>query len=360
MDILQKANILGKAGHYDSCGPKMCEVNVKQGLGGIYYAKAEHKTCRLFKTLMSNDCKFDCKYCQNSNICTKNKAEYAPEELSKLFMHLHKNLEVQGLFLSSGISKDPDKTTEKMIKSVELLRFRYRFKGYIHFKVLPGTSRSLIKQASILSNRMSINLEAPNKGVLSELSSCKDYKIDILRRQAWISNLKLRSGQTTQLILNRLSSDKDIMKMMDWEYDNLNLRRIYFSSFRPVKGTPLEKEEPEPLKREVHLYNIDFLRREYGYSLKEFNTIMDNGMLPNEDPKLALAKANFSGAIDINQAGYQELIRIPGIGPMTAKKILKLGKIKKYEHLHQLGGSIKRAKPFIEIDGKRQTRLIEF
>lgn len=361
MDVLQKAKILSSAGEYDSCGPKMCQVNIKEGLGGIYHAKAEHKTCRIFKTLMNNSCKFDCKYCSNSTKgCTKKKVSYKPKELVTLFNYLHKNLDVHGLFLSSGIAGDSDKVTEEMIEAVRILRSQYKFKGYVHFKVLPGTSYELVKQASELSTRMSINIEAPNKGVLNELSSCKDYKVDILRRQAWIKKMKLSGGQSTQLILNKLSTDKDILKMVDWEYNNLELRRIYYSSFRPVKGTPLEKEKAEPILRQNHLYNVDFLMRQYGYKIKEFNMIMDNGMLPKEDPKMAIAKANFSGPVDINEASYEELIRVPGIGPKTAKKITTGEKIRKYEDLHNLGGWIERAKPFIEIEGKRQTSLIEF
>ncbi|MBW2977909.1 helix-hairpin-helix domain-containing protein, partial [Candidatus Woesearchaeota archaeon] len=154
--------------------------------------------------------------------------------------------------------------------------------------------------------------------------------------------------------------DKDILKMMDWEYDTLNLRRIYFAAFRPVQGTPLENEKPESLQRQNHLYNVDFLRRNYNFKLKEFDSIMQDGMLPSQDPKLALAKANFDSAIDINEASYEELIRIPGIGPKTAEKISAGARIMKYEDLHKLGGWIKRAKPFITVDGKRQKMLNEF
>lgn len=363
MNTFEKAKILGDAGRYDSCGPKACEVNIREGLGGIYHAKAENKNCRLFKTLMDNTCKFDCQYCSNSgkSTCKKKKAAYEPKELASLFDKLHKNIAVEGLFLSSGVAGDPDKVTEKMIEAVKIIRFQYKFNGYIHFKVLPGTSYEMIKQASKISTRMSINIEAPNKTAMHELSSCKDYKIDILRRQAWISKLSLRGGQTTQVIINKLSTDKDVLKMTDWEYSALKLRRVYYSAFKPVQGTPLENEKAEPLTRQNHLYNADFLMREYHFKTKELFSIMDSGMLPHEDPKLALAKANFAGAIDINQASYEELIRIPGIGPKTAIKIkAQKTKIKKYEDLHMLGGWVKRAKPFIEIDGKRQTSLIEF
>jgi predicted DNA-binding helix-hairpin-helix protein len=360
MNTFEKAKILGSAGHYDSCGPKMCEVNVNEGLGGIYYAKAEHETCRIFKTLMDNNCSFDCKYCQNSNKCTKQKAKFEPEELAGLFNYLHENLEVKGLFLSSAVAGNPDKVTERMIDAVKLVRHKYNFKGYVHFKVLPGTSYELIKQASELSNRMSINIEAPNKEVLSELSSCKDYHHDILKRQAWVSRLKLSSGQTTQMIINNMSTDKDVLKMTNWEYDKLNLKRVYYSAFHPVKGTPLENAKAESKERQNHLYNADFLIRDYGFKIKEFEPILEEGMLPKEDPKLALAKSTFESPVDINEAGYEDLIRVPGIGPRTARKIISSKKIENYEQLNRLGASINRAKPFIEVCGKRQKTLLQF
>jgi predicted DNA-binding helix-hairpin-helix protein len=361
MDILQKAKFLADAGRYDSCGPKKCQVSVSQNLSGIYYAKSEHKTCKIFKTLMNNSCSYDCKYCPNASGCNTKKVFYEPDELASLFNDIHQKLDVNGLFLSSGVAKDADTSTEKMIEAINIIRNKFHFNGYIHFKVLPGTSYHLIKQASELSTRMSINIEAPNSSILSELSTNKDYKSDILKRQAWISRLNLRSGQTTQMILNSLSTDKDVLKMTEWEYSNFKLKRMYFSSFRPVKGTPLENHKPESLLRQNHLYNVDFLIRNYNYKFKEFYSVMDNNMLPVEDPKMALAKATFESALDINEASYDELIRIPGIGPETAKKIiLQKSSIKSYAELQKLGCWVNRAKPFIEVDGKRQTMLMEY
>jgi predicted DNA-binding helix-hairpin-helix protein len=361
MQTLEKTRILGDAGRYDSCGPKGCEVKIDKGLGGIYHAKAEHKTCRLFKTLMDNSCSFDCKYCGNAKGCTKTKASYEPKELAGLFNSLHKKLDVEGLFLSSGVSGNPDRVTEKMVEAVKILRVKYSFKGYVHFKILPGTSYELVKQASELSTRMSINIEAPNKGVLSELSSCKDYKIDILRRQAWIS--RLCKNQTTQMMVNSFCTDKDVLKMTRWEYEKIGLKRMYFSAFRPVKGTPLEKEKAEPMTRQNHLYNVDFLVRHYGYGFKEFDEVMNNGMLPNEDPKRALARAKFENGLDVNDASYEDLIKVPGIGLKTAKKIVterKNTKLEKPRHLQNAGIILKRARPFLKINGYRQKMLGEF
>jgi len=356
MNTFAKAGILGSAGKFDSCGPKMCEVNVREGLGGVYHAKAEHQTCKIFKTLMTNKCNYDCKYCSNAKCGAKNKTEYEPEELSKLFKQLRLKLNVNGLFLSSGVSKDADTTTEKMIEAVKLVR--KDFSGYLHFKVLPGTSYDLIKQASELSTRMSINIEAPRKDVLSELSTCKDYKIDILRRQAWIKRMGLGAGQTTQMIVNDMATDKDVIKMASWEYDKMELKRVYYSAFTPVKGTELEGKMPESMTRERHLYNTDFLMRDYGYSAKEFYQIMDDGMLPSEDPKLALARETIDSPVDINEAVYEELIRIPGIGPKSARRITaRKQKIRKYRELKEIGCRVNIARPFISVDGKSQTTL---
>ncbi|NTV23813.1 MAG: radical SAM protein [Nanoarchaeota archaeon] len=360
MDTLEKAGILGKAGKYDSCGPKMCEVNISQGLGGIYHAKAEHESCRIFKTLMDNRCSFDCRYCANSAGCKKKGASYEPEELANLFSYLNKNHGVNGLFLSSAITGDQDKVTEKMLEAVRLVRHKHGFSGYVHFKVLPGTSYDLIKQASELSSRMSINIESPNKQVLSELSSCKDYKIDILRRQAWVSKMDLASGQTTQMLVNDMSTDKDVLKMAGWEYENMKLKRMYYSAFVPVKGTPLESKKAEKVSKQNHLYNADFLMRDYKFRLKEIIGVMEEGMLPDEDPKLALAKQRES-RVDINEAGYEELIRIPGIGPKTARRLLGCKeKLDTYEKLDRFGVNVKRAAPFIKVNGWSQRRLGEF
>ena len=182
-----------------------------------------------------------------------------------------------------------------------------------------------------------------------------------MRRQRWISKLNLAGGQTTQLMINDLATDKDILQMVDWEYRAMHLRRVYYSAFKPVKGTPLEHAPPGSVLRQQRLYNVDFLLRVYGYQLKEVEAVLNDGMLPREDPKRALARLMFDAPVDINEASYEDLIRIPGIGPRTARKILtRKGRITRYEQLQQLGGGVKRAQPFIELDGKRQTVLSQF
>jgi putative DNA modification/repair radical SAM protein len=375
MQILEKIKILGESAKYDICASSASNRKIKSSTNndsignvassGICHSFGQDGRCiSLYKTLMSNECAYDCKYCTNSNKCKKKATSFTPSELAKVFMSLYVKNYVEGLFLSSGVIKNPDETTEKMIETINLIRNKYKFNGYIHFKIIPGTSYELIKQASEFSDRLSINLEVPTKSYMSEISTTKDYKIDILRRQAWIKKMNLPSGQTTQFVVGSVNeTDLDILKMLDWEYKNLNLKRGYFSAFIPVTNTNFENKNKTPLIREHRLYNIDFMLRKYNFKLDEFKSIMNNGMLPKIDPKLALAKQTITKPIEINTANYDELIRIPGIGPRSAYKIdliRKKIKIKKYKQLHDIGIVLKRAKPFIKIDGTYEKSLLNY
>ena len=177
--------------------------------------------------------------------------------------------------------------------------------------------------------------------------------------------MKIPSGQTTQLVVGSSDeSDLEILKMIDWEYKNIKLKRGYYSAFTPVPKTPLQFKDRTPLKRENRLYNIDFMLRKYHISLNEFKDIMQNEMLPKIDPKVALARNHFDSGIDINESSWDELIRVPGIGPRSASRILELQKnhieIEKKQQLKSIGVVLKRALPFIILNGKRQKMLHEF
>ena len=333
-------------------------MKVRKGLGGVYTAKAEHKDCRLFKTLMDNRCSHDCRYCGNSSSCTRKRehASYEPRELADVFSYMRRELDVHGMFLSSAVCGDPDVVTERMLEAVRIIRHEQGFAGYVHFKVLPGTSRELISQAAELSDRMSINIEAPNGSVMGEMSGTKEYGTDIVRRQRWVSAHRLPSGQTTQMIVSGMATDREILRSASWEYAEMGLRRVYFSAFRPLQGTPMGTERGESALRQNRLYNADFLMRDYGYSLKELFCAMDGGMLSGGDPKVEIAKATMDGPLDIEGASYEQLIRIPGIGPATARDILaKKGRIRTWRELGTLGGWTKRARPFLKVGGKWQS-----
>jgi putative DNA modification/repair radical SAM protein len=374
MDVGEKIRILGEASKWDTCASSASKRKVKgrdrvgnTASGGICHSFTEDGRCiSLFKTLMTNACIGDCKYCQNASQCSKRTTTFSPDELARATMSLYTRNYVEGLFLSSGIVKDADKTSERMIEAVELLRNKYRFQGYIHLKVIPGESYDNIKRAGQLADRLSINLEAPNKSRLSELSHSKDYKTDILRRQRWLSRRRLSSGHTTQFVVGASDeSDKELLRMTDWEYKNFRLKRAYFSAFDPVKHTPLEFKEKTPYLRERRLYNSDFLMRKYNFKFKELKSIMnEEGMLPNEDPKIPLAKEYFKEPVDPNDIPYNELLRIPGIGPITAKRIRGLQrankKIGSISQLRQIGVVVKRALPFLSLNNVHQTSISQW
>ncbi len=191
MAILEKLKVLGMGAKYDNCGCSVSPKKIPRVADAISNAIFETsteggKTTKLFKTLMSNACTHDCSYCLNSTSCKNSAQKVAlePEELARTFRFLLKKGYVTGLFLSSAVTGNPDRMAEKMVEAVSIVRHRYNFKGYIHMKVLPGTSYDLVKRSAELSHRLSINIESPSKARINEISSTKDYKNDILKRQS--------------------------------------------------------------------------------------------------------------------------------------------------------------------------------
>ena len=370
---LQKIRNLGDAGRFDlacECTPKDVrkkypETSIGQAaLSGTYTSHlTDGKTVKIFKTLMTDSCTHDCNYCSNSTSCTKKKSKsaYRPEELARVFMHLVKHNDMHGLFLSSGIVKDADYTTERMIETVKLIRNKYNFRGYIHFKALPGVSYHLLKHARQYANRMSINLEATSTQRINEVTSIKTYKSDIIKRQHWIKTLQPNSGQSTQIVVGAAGeSDKEVLATMKWEYDNIDLHRMYYSAFTPLHHTPFEKKDKTPQWRANRLYNVDWLYRIYKYDMKEIKDILIDNMLPNEDPKVAHAKIFLNRPVDINTATQKELIRVPGIGSKTARNIIIRRKDRQLrrQDIHRAGAILKRADPFIKVNGWSQKTLI--
>lgn len=376
---LQKVRNLSDAGRFDLA----CECTTQQArqkytedaltqaaLGGIYNAHiTDGKTVKIFKTLMTDTCTHDCNYCSNSTTCRKSKpkSRYEPEELARVFIHLVKNHNIEGLFLSSGIIKDADTATEPMIEAVKLIRSKYKFKGYIHFKVLPGVSYDKIKEARQYATRMSINIEATSTQRINEFTSVKQFKSDILRRQAWIKSMSPPSGQSTQLVVGAADeTDWEILKMMRWEYDNMSLHRMYYSPFNPLHSTAFENKTAAPKWRTNRLYNIDWLFRKYKYDFYELKELLDgNQMLPNDDPKLVHARKFLDRPVDVSEASKEELLRVPGIGPKTAMNIIRIREQNKShtlkrEHIHRAGAIMKRADPFIKVNGWTQRTLAAF
>ncbi len=287
-------------------------------------------------------------------------------------MNLYVRNYVEGLFLSSGVCKNAEKTMEGMVETVQQLRMKENYEGYIHLKVLPSTPYHLIKEGANFADRLSVNCEAPNKSRFQDLSGTKDFKNDILTRMAWIKGLKKRklvpSGHTTQFVVGAANeSDKEILKMSQWLYNKMFLNRAYYSAFSPVKGTPLEQKDTTPVIREHRLYQADWLLRIYDFKFSEIELAFnDNDDIPlTKDPKLLIAKADPDRfPLEVNEASYDDLLHIPGVGPTSASRIINLRRnkirIENFNQLSNVGVVLKRARPYIMVARKRQTQLDNF
>lgn len=324
------------------------------------------KRVPLLKLLLSNVCENDCFYCANRRGRDFARSILQPEELARAFWQMHRKGIVQGLFLSSGIDRSSAQTMEKMLAAAELLRFRYGFQGYIHLKVLPGVTRDYVERATQLAQRVSVNLEAPNRARLADLAPSKRLQQDLLQPMRWIRELQGQRAnrgdrlvsQTTQFVVGAVrESDRELLRSASWLYRKLALGRVYYSAFQPIPGTPLEDIPPANSMREHRLYQADFLLRSYGFALGEIVFDPEGGLPLAADPKLAWAQSHPGRfPLEINRAPLQELLRVPGIGPRSAARIIQLRrkeKIRSLRALAHLGAVSERAAPFVLLDGRR-------
>jgi predicted DNA-binding helix-hairpin-helix protein len=360
----EKMHTLGSGTKYDICTSSGCGQ-----MAGVCHSFTHDGRCiSLFKTLYTNHCTHQCSYCTNSSNCSSRAKifSYTPKELARLTFSLYRSNYVEGLFLSSGSGRDQDAIMEKLIETARLLRHKYNFSGYIHLKILPGASIDHIKEAMEVSTRVSINLEASSSDHMSEMCSTKDYCNDILQRQRYIKNLmekvSLPAGQTTQLVVGGTEeSDQEIFDRILYEYQELKVKRAYYSAFSPQKGTSFASREPQPLWREHRLYQMDWLYRIYHFRPQEIKYAFDEeGNLSNSDPKEAIAKQLIDAPVDPNAASYRDLLLVPGIGPGSAQRIIAFRKkrmIIKKEELASFGVRVKKAAPFLVINGWRDTTL---
>lgn len=255
---------------------------------------------------------------------------------------------------------------ERILETVGIIRGR-GFRGYVHTKILPGASREHVRRAAQLSTRLSINLEAPSGGRLGELSSQKDFQVDLLRRMMWVSQEvrrgRVSAGHTTQFVVGAAGeSDLEILSACERLYGGMGLARAYFSAFNPISDTPLEDTPGTPKLREYRLYQTDFLFRQYGFRVGDL--VLDDGfLLLHTDPKTAYAREHPDlYPMDVNNADYGELLRIPGVGPKTANTIVNARESKKISSLRELKniGVQRKTMPYVAVDGVRQMKLGEY
>jgi len=374
MELLQKLEILAGAAKYDvSCSSSGGSRTTQRGgfgnscPAGVCHSFTEDGRCiSLLKILLTNVCLYDCAYCANRKSNDVPRATFKVEEVVKLTIEFYKRNYIEGLFLSSGVIKNPDYTMEALLRVAKSLREEHKFGGYIHLKAIPGASQDLITLAGYYADRMSVNIEIPSEPSLKMLAPDKNFesvyspmnrlRTKILEHKG---NLKRRglkkfvpAGQSTQMIVGASpENDLNIITLAASLYKTQELKRVYYSGYIPVnEDGRLPVISAPPLKRENRLYQADWLMRFYGFSYDE---ILDknNPWLDLEfDPKMAWALRHPEFfPIDLDCASYEEILRVPGVGVKSAKFIVhsrKFGKIR-LEHLKKMGVALKRAKFFI-------------
>lgn len=380
VSTMDKLKILTDAAKYDvSCSSSgSSRKNTKDGLGngamaGICHSWSEDGRCiSLLKVLFTNKCIYDCEYCINRRSNDVKRATFSPRELADLTINFYKRNYIEGLFLSSAVIRNPDYTMELLIEVAKILRYEYKYNGYIHMKAIPGASEDLIKIMGLLVDRMSINIElakkkdlallAPEKNYDSIISSMGEVKERKNQAQNEIMLYKhapkfLPAGQTTQMIIGASGeSDLDIISQSENLYNNYSLKRVYYSAFVPVvKSKFTQGIDKTPLLREHRLYQADWLLRFYGFKSNDLLNDKNPTFDLRIDPKTNWAIDNIDiFPLEINTASYNELVRVPGFGRVYANRIIGARKFRKLDitSLKNLKISLKRAKNFILVDGK--------
>ncbi len=374
--IEEKLSILADAAKYDvSCSSSGGKRKNNGGIGdasssGICHSYTEDGRCvSLLKILLTNHCIYDCAFCVSRRSNDIKRAAFTVEEVVDLTMNFYRRNYIEGLFLSSGIFKNADYTMERLLRIVKKLRTEHRFNGYIHLKTIPGASEELLQEAGMYADRMSINLEIPTEKGLKLVAPEKNH--DSVRKplafiQNQITHLKTESklirhkplfvpaGQSTQMVIGATpESDWEILSTSNDFYKNYHLKRVYYSGYIPIQNDnnllPQIGTQP-PLIRENRLYQADWLMRFYGFDVDEIVDAANPQLDMVIDPKLSWALRNPAlFPMDINKADFASIIRVPGIGRQSARKIVqarKFGKLHAYQ-IQQMGIAYNRAKYFI-------------
>ncbi len=319
----------------------------------------------LFKTLISNVCTNDCKYCPLRENMEIRRCSLRPEETAKIFLDYYRQRKVFGLFLSSGVLGSADATMDRLNAIARLLRKKYGFRGYIHLKIIPGASDAAIEEAISLASTVSLNIETPGAKNLAKLSNKKEYIKDIIEPIKLISRLTGRGmkyekvKQTTQFIVGAAGeSDTEIVKYMFGLYDRLRMHRVYFSAYQKglgdesIAGEHVGPETPtDVFVREHRLYQVDFLLRKYGFVESDIIFEKNGNLSLKVDPKEAWAQRYPEYfPVDVNRALKFELLRVPGLGPVTVKRILerrKQARLRRIEDVGKVGVRLKKARKYL-------------
>ncbi|MDD2215781.1 MAG: putative DNA modification/repair radical SAM protein [Eubacteriales bacterium] len=412
MDCYEKLRILADGAKYDaSCATSGVERKNVGRMGnascaGICHSwSADGRCISLLKVLLTNKCVYDCVYCINRRTADVERASFESEELARLAMEFYRRNYIEGLFLSSAVEGSPDRTAERMLRCFTLLREKYGFAGYIHAKIIPGTSPELIHQIGMTADRVSVNIELPSEGSLMRLAPQKksagiflpmkqigDTIADRKQIGKGCSGFGISSGaglqeareentgsllipgslpprkkykerfapagQSTQMIIGASpETDRQIIRTTESLYQSFHMKRIYFSAYIPIHESPVLPSllTPPPLLREHRLYQADWLMRFYGFTAGEILDAKTPFLDLSLDPKCAWALRHLElFPVEINKASLEELLRIPGVGTLSAKRIIRQRRMAsvKFDDLKKIGVVVKRARYFITCNGR--------
>ncbi|WP_374949360.1 putative DNA modification/repair radical SAM protein [Mucilaginibacter sp.] len=382
--ITEKLNILADAAKYDvSCSSSGSKrKNENKGLGnvsnGICHSYTEDGRCvSLLKILLTNHCIFDCAYCVSRKTNDIKRAAFTVQEVVDLTINFYRRNYIEGLFLSSGIFKDADFTMERLVRVAKKLRTEHNFNGYIHLKSIPGASDELMNEAGLYADRLSVNLEMPTEVGLKLLAPDKN-QADMIKPMGYLKNAILQrteekklfkkapifapAGQSTQVIIGATpENDSQVLQAANYFYKNFNLKRVYYSGYVPVLADSRlpALNTAVPMVRENRLYQADWLMRFYGFKVNEIVNNQQPYLDLDIDPKLGWAIRNMHAfPVDINKADLQMILRVPGVGLLSAQKIVsarKFGKLN-WEQLKKIGVSLNRARYFITCSSKEFER----
>ena len=388
MDLLEKLTVLTDAAKYDAActssgvrrGFQPGKIgNTTSSIAGCCHSfSADGRCITLLKVLMTNSCVYDCRYCVNRRSNDTRRAAFTPKELAELTIQFYRRNYIEGLFLSSGVLRSPDYTTEQMIEALRILREDYGFNGYIHAKAIPGTSPELVYWLGLLADRLSVNIELPSEQGLRSLAPDKSRSailrpMGLIRDQARQSKSELAkykhapafapAGQSTQLIVGATQdTDRHILHLTESLYAKYRLKRVFYSAYVPIVESSLlpSLDTKPPLLREHRLYQADWLLRFYGFRAEELLDEQHPDFNPRIDPKCFWAICHPEQfPVEIMRAEYETLLRVPGIGPVSARRIVSARRVShlRYEDLSRLGVVLKRAQFFITCGGRMRSGL---
>ena len=388
MDLLEKLTVLTDAAKYDAActssgvrrGFQPGKIgNTTSSIAGCCHSfSADGRCITLLKVLMTNSCVYDCRYCVNRRSNDTRRAAFTPKELAELTIQFYRRNYIEGLFLSSGVLRSPDYTTEQIIESLRILREDYGFNGYIHAKAIPGTSPELVYRLGLLADRLSVNIELPSEQGLRSLAPDKSRSailrpMGLIRDQARQSKSELTkykhapafapAGQSTQLIVGATQdTDRHILHLTESLYAKYRLKRVFYSAYVPIVESSLlpSLDTKPPLLREHRLYQADWLLRCYGVRAEELLDEQHPDFNPRIDPKCFWAICHPEQfPVEIMRAEYETLLRVPGIGPVSARRIVSARRVShlRYEDLSRLGVVLNRAQFFITCGGRMRSGL---